>query len=86
VSPGLALGVLLVLIGAQVAWLARAMRGRYVWVLLLAAAGFVGGELFAIATGIGGPLLAGLHPLADGIAIAAAEVAGALLAPNRRRP
>ena len=85
-SPGLALGVLIVLIGAQVAWLARAVRVRYVWMLILAAIGFVTGELFAIASGFGGPLLGALHPAADAAAIAVAEVVGAMLAPHRRRP
>ena len=84
-SPGLALGLLIVLIGAQVAWLARAVRVRYAWALLLAATGFVTGELFAIASGVGGPMLGGLHPLADAAAIAAAEIAGALLGPRPRR-
>ena len=85
-SPGLALGVLVVLIGAQVAWLARAVRVRYIWVLILAITGFVTGELFAIASGVGGPLLGGLHPVADAVAIAVAETAGALLGPRPRRP
>ena len=85
-SPGLALGLLIVLIGAQVAWLARAVRVHYIWVLVLAAIGFVTGELFAIASGLGGPLLGGLHPVAGAIAIALAEAAGALLGPRPRRP
>ena len=85
-SPGLALGVLIVLIGAQVAWLARAVRVRYVWVLLLALAGFVVGELFALATGVAGPVLGGLHPVVDAVAIALLECAGALLGGRPRRP
>lgn len=84
-SPGLALGLLMVLIGAQVTRVAS--HGvRFAWALLLGAAGFVLGELFAIATHVGGPLLAGLHPVADGAAIALAELGGALLAPRRRAP
>lgn len=83
-SPGLVFGALLVLIGAQVVRLVSPSRARYVWLVLLAAAGFVAGEMFAIATRVGGPLLAGLHPVADAAAIALAEIGAALLAPPRR--
>jgi hypothetical protein len=86
VGPGLVVGVLMVLIGAQVVRLASPRRLPFVWVLLLAAAGFVAGELFAIAVHIGGPLLAGLHPVADCAAIALTEAGGALLSPGRRAP
>jgi hypothetical protein len=85
VSPGLVLGALFVLIGAQVASLVQP-RPRYLVAVLLAVIGFVGGELFAIAVRAGGPPLAGLHPIADAIGIAVAEAASALLAPVRRGP
>jgi hypothetical protein len=85
VSPGLVVGALLVLIGAQLAAVVQPRR-HYVAALLLAAVGFVAGELFAIPTHLGGPLLAGLHPLADAVGIAIAEAVGLLLAPVRRAP
>ena len=85
-SPGLVAGVLIVLITAQAVRVVAPRRVRYVWLLVIAAAGFVLGELFALASGVGGPLLGGLHPVADVVAICAAEAGGALLAPGRRAP
>jgi hypothetical protein len=85
VSPGLFLAALIVLIGAQCAALLSPGR-RYPVALVLAAAGFAGGELFALATHLGGPVLGGLHPVAGAAGIAVAESGGALLAPARRAP
>lgn len=84
-SPGLVVGALIVLIGAQCASLV-APRRRYVVGLMLAAAGFVGGELVALATHLSGPALGGLHPLADAVGVIVAEGAGAVVAPARRGP
>jgi len=85
VSPGLLVGALLVLIGAQLTGLVRPGR-PYLLALALAAAGFVAGELLAILSHAGGPLLGGLHPVADAAGIAVAEAAGALLTPVRGGP
>jgi hypothetical protein len=85
VSPGLFLAAVIVLIGAQcVAFVSP--RRRYAVALVLAAAGFAGGELFALATHVGGPVLGGLHPVAGAAGIVVAESGGALLAPVRRPP
>jgi hypothetical protein len=85
VSPGLALAILFVLIGATVSGLAMPRRGSYVLTLLLATSGVVAGELVAIATRAGGPELGALHPVADAVGIALFEVTGAVLAPARHR-
>ena len=84
-SPGLALAILFVLIGAQVSWMAMPRRRSYLLALVLAAAGLVAGELVAIATRLGGPELGVLHPVADALGVALFEVTGAVLAPARRR-
>jgi hypothetical protein len=86
VSPGLVVGILIVLIGAQTVRVVAPGHNRLVWPVLLAVAGFVAGELFAFATRVGGPLLAGLHPIADGVAIGIVEAGGAALGPFRRAP
>jgi len=85
VSPALILGALLVLIGAQVTRVVAPRQGSYVVAFVLAAAGFVAAELFAIATHIGGPGLGALHPLADVAGIAAAELLGWALLPAPRQ-
>ncbi|HEY6468521.1 MAG TPA: hypothetical protein VI434_02015 [Candidatus Dormibacteraeota bacterium] len=84
-SPGLVLAILFVLIGATVSGLVRPRRGSFLLTLLLAAAGVLAGELVAIATHIGGPELGVLHPVADAVGVVLFEVAGAVLAPARRR-
>jgi hypothetical protein len=85
VSPGLVLAILFVLIGATVSGLVRPRRGSFLLTLVLAAAGLLAGELVAIATHVGGPALGVLHPVADGVGVVLFEVAGAVLAPARRR-
>ena len=86
-SPGLLIGVLFALIGAQVARLVAPRRLAYPVALALAAAGVVGGELAALGLHAGGPPLGPLHPLADAAGMAILEVAGALVvrAPGARR-
>jgi hypothetical protein len=85
VSPGLGLAVLFVLIGAQATRLAAPRRGAYLLLLVLSAAGVVGGEAWSAVTRLGGPSLGVTHPLADMIGVAGFEVVGALLTPRRRR-
>jgi Co/Zn/Cd efflux system component len=87
VSPGLLIGVLFALIGAQVARLAAPRRLGYPVALALAAAGVVAGELVALGLHTGGPPLGPLHPLADAAGMVILEVAGALVlpAPGARR-
>jgi hypothetical protein len=85
-SPGILLGVLFALIGAQVARLVWPRRLGYVAALALAVAGVVAGELVALELHGGGPPLGPLHPLADAAGIAVLEVVGALLRSPRRRP
>ena len=75
-SPGLLLGVLFALIGAQIARLAAPRRLGYGVALVLAAVGVVAGELAAAALHAGGPALGPLHPLADAVGIAVMEVVG----------
>ena len=85
-SPGLLLGVLFALIGAQVARLLGPRRITYAVALGLAAAGVIAGELVALGLHGGGPALGPLHPMADAAGMAVTEVAGALLlAPGTRR-
>ncbi|HZU76764.1 MAG TPA: hypothetical protein VFA70_08365 [Dehalococcoidia bacterium] len=84
-SPSLALAVVFVLIGAQVARVARPGRGPYLLLLLLSAAGVLFGELGAIALHSGGPALGVLHPVADGVGIGVFEGVGTSLTPARRR-
>jgi hypothetical protein len=86
VSPGIVLGVLLALIGAQITRLVWPRRLGYVAVLALAAVGVVGGELVALELHGGGPALGPLHPLADAAGIALLEIAGAVLRSPRARP
>ena len=78
-SPGLLLGVLFALIGAQVTRLVAPRRLGYPVALALAAAGVVAGELAALGLHAGGPPLGPLHPLADALGIAVLEVVGATL-------
>ena len=84
-SPELLLAILFVLIGATVSGIVRPRRGSFLLTLVLAAAGVLAGELVAIATHIGGPELGVLHPVADAVGVVLFEVAGAVLAPARRR-
>ena len=83
-SPGILLGVLLALIGAQVTRLVWPRRLGYLAALGLAVAGVVAGELAALELHGGGPPLGPLHPLADAAGIAVLEVVGALLRSPRR--
>jgi hypothetical protein len=85
VSPELLLAILFVLIGATVSGIVRPRRGSFLLTLVLAAAGVLAGELVAIATHVGGPELGVLHPVADALGVVLFEVAGAVLAPARRR-
>lgn len=81
------MGALIVLITTQVTRiLAGAGHGPYLWTLAMGAAGFLTGELGAMATHAGGPSLGALHPVADVIVIAVWQVLGAALArPLSRR-
>ena len=83
-SPALALAVLFVLIGAQVARVLSPRRGAYVWLLVYAVAGLVGAELVCIVLHIGGPMIGVLHPVADILGMALVETAGLALTPRRR--
>jgi hypothetical protein len=85
-SPGILLGILLALVGAQLSRLLWPRRLGYLAALALAVAGVVAGELAALELHGGGPPLGPLHPLADAAGIAVLEVAGALLRSPRRRP
>jgi hypothetical protein len=86
-SPGLALAVLLALIGAQATRLAMPGSG-YLRSLGLAALGVIAGELAALELHAGGPALGSLHPVADIAGIAVLEFGGAIVAGPRssRRP
>jgi hypothetical protein len=83
-SPGLILGLLFTLIGAQLTRIVLPGRGAYGWTLLLAAAGVVAGELVAASVHVGGPSLGPLHPIPDAVAIALFEAVGAVLVSPRR--
>jgi hypothetical protein len=85
-SPGILLGVVFALIGAQLTRLLWPRRLGYLAALALAVAGVVGGELVALELHAGGPPLGPLHPLADATGIAVLEVVGALLRAPRSRP
>jgi hypothetical protein len=85
-SPGILLGVLFALIGAQITRLVWPRRLGYLAALALAVAGVVAGELVALELHGGGPPLGPLHPLADAAGIAVLEVVGALLRSPRSRP
>ncbi len=84
-SPGLGLAILFVLIGTTLSALVMPRRGSVLLAFVLAAAGVIAGEFVAIATKIGGPQLGALHPVADAVGVVLFEVAGAVLAPARRR-
>ena len=84
-SPGILLGVVFALIGAQLTRLLWPRRFGYLVALALAVAGVVGGELVALEFHSGGPPLGPLHPLADAAGIAVLEVVGALLRAPRSR-
>jgi hypothetical protein len=85
VSPSLLLAILLVLIGAQAARVARPHHGAYPLLLALAALGVLGGELAALSLHAGGPPLGALHPIADAVGIGVCEGVGTALTPARRR-
>jgi len=82
-SPGLILAVLLVLVTAQVVRLVVPGRGPYLWTFLLSAAGVVAGEVIAAGGHLNVPSLGVLHPLADVVAIAVLQAAGAVIAGRR---
>ena len=84
-SPGLGLAILFVLIGTTLSALVMPRRGSVLLAFVLAAAGVIAGEFVAIATKIGVPQLGALHPVADAVGVVLFEVAGAVLAPARRR-
>ena len=84
-SPGLLIGVLFALIGAQVTHVVLPRRFGYPVALALAAAGVVAGELVALGLHAGGPPLGPLHPVADAAGMAALEVVGAVLRTPRAR-
>ena len=86
-SPGLLVGVLFALIGAQLTRVVAPRRLGYPVALVLAAAGVVAGELVAVGLHTGGPSLGPLHPLADAAGMLVLEVVGALVlgAPGARR-
>ncbi|MGO8686204.1 MAG: hypothetical protein ACLQT7_03325 [Candidatus Dormibacteria bacterium] len=85
-SPGLLLGLLFALIGAQVTRLVAPRRLGYPIALLLAAVGVVAGELAAAALHAGGPALGPVHPLADILGMAVMEVIGVTFrVPGARR-
>ncbi|MGD0833883.1 MAG: hypothetical protein ABSA40_05585 [Candidatus Dormibacteria bacterium] len=81
-SPGLALGVLFALIGAQVTRLLVPASG-YLRSLGLAALGVIAGELAALGLGAGGPSLGPVHPVADALGMAVLEMVGAIVAGPR---
>jgi hypothetical protein len=83
-SPGLVLGILFTLVGAQVTRLVAPGRGGYAWTVLLAAGGVVAGEMVASALNLAGPPLGSLHPVPDAAGIAVLEAIGALLVSPRR--
>ncbi len=82
-SPGIVLAVLLVAIGAQFTRLVAPRRGNYLVAVICAAVGLLGAELVALG-GHGGPSLGSVHPVADVIGMAIAEVVGWVLAAPRR--
>ncbi len=82
-SPGIVLAVLIAAIGAQLTRLLVPRRGNYVVALVCAAVGLLGAELVALG-GHGGPSLGTIHPVADVVGIAVAEVIGLVLAAPRR--
>lgn len=83
-TPSLGLGVLFVLIGAQVAHLVT-RRLPYLLALPLSAAGVLGAELVVAWARSGGPVVGVLHPAADALGVAVCETAGAALTGGRRR-
>jgi hypothetical protein len=80
VSPTLLLGLVLALIGAQLTLLASPRRLRYPVLLGLAVLGVVAGEVVSRWLHATGPALGSLHPAADLVGMAVAEIAGALAA------
>jgi Co/Zn/Cd efflux system component len=83
-SPALALAVLFVFIGAQVARVLSPRRGAYAWLVVYAIAGLLGAELVCIVLHTGGPMIGVLHPIADVLGMALAETAGLVFTPRRR--
>jgi hypothetical protein len=79
-SPGLVLAVLLVLVFTQVARVILPGRGPYLWTLALSVAGLVAGEVLAASGHLNGASIGVLHPVADVLAIAALQAAGAVVA------
>ena len=83
-TPALGLGLLFVLIGAQVAHLVT-RRLPYLLALPLSAAGVLGAELVVALMRTGGPVVGVLHPVAEALGVAVCETAGAALTGSRRR-
>lgn len=83
-GPGLVLGIIVVLIAAQLTRLIVPGHGPYLWTLLLAAAGFAAAELVA-GSRPAGPSVGVIHPVADVLAIGFLELVGGLLVSVMRR-
>lgn len=79
ISPALVPLLLIVLIGAQATRLLAPERGSWVWAVVLAAGGVAAAEVAAASTGLGGPGMGTVHPLADTLGIVLFEVLGATL-------
>lgn len=78
-SPGLVLALLVVIVATQAVRAVVPDRGPYLWTLLLSAAGLAAGEVLAASGHLSAPSLGVLHPLADVVAIAVLQAAGAVL-------
>jgi len=79
-SPGLVLALFLVLVLTQVVRVILPGRGPYLWTLMLSVAGVAGGEVIAASGHLNSASLGVLHPLADLLAIAVLQAAGAVVA------
>jgi hypothetical protein len=79
-SPGLVLAVLLVLVFTQVARVILPGRGSYLWTLALSVAGLTAGEVLAASGHLNSASIGVLHPVADIVAIAVLQAAGAVVA------
>jgi hypothetical protein len=79
-SPGLVLALFLVLVLTQVVRVILPGRGPYLWTLMLSVAGVAAGEVIAASGHLNSASLGVLHPLADLLAIAVLQAAGAVVA------
>lgn len=79
-SPTTVLAAVLIAIGAQISWIVSGERGRYFGHLVLAAVGFILGEVVAVWLQMGGPTLGSLHIVADAAGVAVFEFAGRWIA------